>query len=150
MGRSERHLKIIDLVNKNDINTQDELVKRLKSAGYKVTQATVSRDIKDLGLIKVMSDDRKYKYSYVKSENSGTNSLLLNMFKESVISIDYAQNIIVIKCITAGAQSTAAVIDKLNLPDIIGSIAGDDTVMIVVSSNYAVKGVLNKLHQLMH
>lgn len=148
MARSERHLKIIDLVTKFDINTQDELVKKLKSAGFKVTQATISRDIKELGLLKIMSEDRKYKYSYVKTEQPQASSMMLSLFKETVLSIDSAQNIIVIKCIAAGASASAAMIDKLNIPDVIGTLAGDDTVLVIVSSTLSVKSVLSRLKQL--
>ena len=148
MARSERHLKIIDLVTKQDINTQEELVKRLRSGGYEVTQATISRDIKELGLIKVMTEDRRYKYSYVKADHSNSSGMMINLFKETVLSIEAAQNIIVIKCISAGASASAAMIDKMNIPDIIGCVAGDDTILVVVSSNLAVKGVVSRLKQL--
>ncbi|MGI6701640.1 MAG: arginine repressor [Christensenellales bacterium] len=147
MARSDRHIKIIELISKNDINTQEELVSRLKSSGYNVTQATVSRDIKELGLLKVMTDDRKYKYCYVKAEtNSGGSAV--NLFRETVLSIEHAQNLIVLKCIAAGAGASAAIIDKMNMPEIIGTIAGDDTVLIIVNNIASVKGVLNRLKQM--
>jgi len=146
MGRSERHLKIIDLISKSDIDTQEELVTRLKDGGHNVTQATVSRDIKDLGLIKVMTEDRRYKYSYVKDNEP--KSSVINLFKETVISMKAAQNLIVIKCISAGAGASAAMIDKLNLSEIVGTVAGDDTVLVVVNSSASVKNVLSRLKQL--
>lgn len=148
MSRSERHLKIIDLINKNDINTQEELVKLLNSNNFKVTQATVSRDIKELGLIKIMTEDKKYRYTYVKSEQSHAQGMMLNLFKETVISIEAAQNIIVIKCIPAGASTSAAMIDKLDLPNIIGTLAGDDTVLVIVNNIMNVSNVLSRLKQL--
>lgn len=147
MSRSERHLKIIELVTKYDINTQEELVNKLKSVNYNVTQATASRDIKELGLVKVMTEDRNYKYSYSKPEQNQASGMMLNLFKETVLSIEAAQNLIVVKCITAGASASAAMIDKMNIPDIVGTIAGDDTILIVVNNMLSVKGVLSRLKQ---
>lgn len=148
MARSDRHFKIIDIISKYDVNTQEELARLLREEGFNVTQATVSRDIKDLGLIKTMTDDKKYKYSYVRPEQSQVSGMMMNIFKETVISIESAQNIIVVKCISAGANASAAMIDNLNIPDIIGTVAGDDTIIIVVSSTSAIKGVMARLKQL--
>ncbi len=147
MARSDRHLKIIDLVSKYDIDTQEELVKRLKTAGYNVTQATVSRDVKELGLIKVMDEERKYKYSYVKTDQNQA-GMMLTLFRETILTIDSAQNLIVIKCISGGAGATGSMIDKMNIAEIIGTIAGDDTVLVIVSTTLAVKNIVNKLKQM--
>lgn len=146
MSRSERQLKIIELVKKYDINTQDDLVKRLVSAGFEVTQATVSRDIKDLSLIKTMTDGGRYKYTYVKTDRD--TNLLFKLFKETIVSVNSAENIIVIKCIAAGASAIAAMIDKMEINGIVGTLAGDDTVLVIVINVSSVKSVMEKLKQL--
>jgi transcriptional regulator of arginine metabolism len=146
MSRSERQLKIIELVKKYEINTQDDLVKRLVATGFEVTQATVSRDIKELSLIKTMTDGERYKYTYVKTDRD--TNLLFKLFKETIVSVNSAENIIVIKCIAAGASAIAAMIDKMEINGIVGTLAGDDTVLVIVTSVSAVKGVLEKLKQL--
>lgn len=145
MPRGLRQLKIIELVNNNVIETQNELTEKLIEAGFPVTQATISRDIKELGITKTMTASRRYKYTYGHAEQVMANKFN-NLFKESVVSVKSAGNIVVIKTIIGSANSAAAFIDNLDMIEIIGSIAGDDTIMLVISSEHAVETVKRKLN----
>jgi transcriptional regulator of arginine metabolism len=149
MARSLRHNKIIDLISKNDIETQEELSDRLNEAGFKVTQATVSRDIKELGLIKVMTEDKKYKYSYVNNSDSNVSGKLYILFKQSIIAINKSLNIIVLKTLSGSANSAASFIDKLNIPEILGCVAGDDTIIIIVKKIEDTDSVVKRLEDLL-
>jgi transcriptional regulator of arginine metabolism len=152
MARTDRQSKILELVAENNIETQDELTERLKACGYDVTQATVSRDIKDLGLIKIAFGGG-YKYAAANprqnqsaDKNSGQDPSLsakrAALFKEAVVGVDCAENIIVIKTIGGSANSAAALIDSLREPSILGSVAGDDTIFVVVKSVEAVGAIM--------
>lgn len=144
MARGLRQLKIIDIVNSNNIETQQELTDLLTEAGFESTQATISRDIKELGIVKIMTPNRKFRYVYGHAERAVTNKFG-NLFRESVLSIKSAQNIICIKTMTGSANTAAAFIDTLSLEEIIGSIAGDDTVMLVCSSDSVVESIIRIL-----
>lgn len=145
MPRSARQLKLIELVNNNNIETQTELTEMLINSGFAVTQATVSRDIKDLGISKIMTPAKRYKYVYEHEEKIMVNKFN-NLFKEAVISIKSSLNIIVIKTIIGSANSAAAFIDNLDMHQIIGTIAGDDTIIMVVDNIEDVEYVKNKLN----
>ncbi len=130
-----RHTKILDLITKYNIDTQEELAKRLSDSGYTVTQATVSRDIKDLKLIKVLGNDGVYKYvqsggNEQKNSDKNFRSILVN----SVTSVESAMNILVIKTHSGMAQAVGYVLDSLGLDEIIGCVAGDDTLLCVTKS----------------
>ncbi|MDR2090502.1 MAG: arginine repressor [Clostridiales bacterium] len=150
MARADRQSKILEIIAENNIDTQDGLTERLKACGYDVTQATVSRDIKELGLVKTAARDG-YKYvspvrqdqiiGQIGEQNEGLTARRAALFKESVVGIDCAENIIVIKTISGSASSAAALIDSLKEPSILGSVAGDDTIFVVVKSVGAAKGV---------
>lgn len=144
MPRGLRQLKIIELVNNNDVETQAELTQLLIDSGFGATQATVSRDIKELGITKIMTPQRRYKYVYGSAEKTISNKYT-NLFKEAVSDIRSAGNIIVVKTIVGSANSAAAFVDSLNIPEIIGSIAGDDTILLVISSQNAVEAVIKTL-----
>lgn len=145
MPRGNRQLKIIDIIANHNIETQTELTQMLLNSGYAVTQATVSRDIKELGITKVMTPQRRYKYTYAHEERT-MNSKFNNLFKESVLSIKSAGNIVVLKTVIGSANTAAAFIDNLEIIEVIGTIAGDDTVMLVASSENAVENVKRKLN----
>lgn len=145
MARSLRHIKILELINSYNIETQDELALKLVSMGFKVTQATVSRDIKELGLIKVMSDDKRYKYASVETNDCNVSGKLYNLFKESVVSIKSSLNTIVIRTMAGSANTAAAFVDKLNMDSILGTVAGDDTILIIVNELENVDPLINKL-----
>ena len=140
----------MELIAKNSIETQEELVEQLKTHGFNVTQATVSRDIKELGLIKIL-ENGKYKYAYLgDGEKPNVNNKMINILRESMVSMDSAGNLIVIKTLSGSANAAAMVIDKLNIDSVLGSIAGDDTLLVIVKSNKKVHEVVNSLRALMH
>ena len=132
----QRQAKILELIEHNEIETQEELSTRLRSLGYETTQATVSRDIKDLRLIKILSPSGKYRYatSSQAAEKSFA-SRLQNIFRECVTGVDAAQNIVVIKTLPALGSAAAIAIDAMRLPNAVGSISGDDTVFIAMRDN---------------
>lgn len=145
MPRSARQLKLIEIINNNNVETQTELTELLIDAGFAVTQATISRDIKELGITKVLTPQHKYKYVYKHEEQVLVNRFN-NLFKQSVISLKIAQNIVVIKTIVGSANSAAAFLDNLELDEIVGTIAGDDTIMIVSESNESALHLVEKLN----
>lgn len=148
MGRTTRQTKILELISKKEIETQEELVAELKNSNFEVTQATISRDIKELGLIKVLSDSRKYKYALEKTSNSNVSIKMTNMFRECVISIENANNLIVIKTLGGSANAAAMLIDKSRFEGVLGCIAGDDTFLIICKDDAVVDKILQKLHEI--
>ena len=147
--KQKRQLAIIELIEREEISTQEELTEKLKNMGFKVTQATVSRDIKELKLIKVHSDKKGNKYSRVTSEISKTSSessaKLYTIIEEAVTNIDYANNIVIIRTIQGMAQGVAYAIDNLHQDGVMGTIAGDDTIMIVTKTEDDAKKLVNKI-----
>ncbi len=131
MARSLRQSKILELISVKEIETQDELAKELKNANFDITQATISRDIKELGLTKIQSANGKYKYAILGTEQQAVSNKYITIFKESVISVKNALNLAVIKTIKGMGGSVASFIDKLNLIDLMGTTFGDDTVLLV-------------------
>ena len=132
--KTARHSKIIELIEKNDIETQEELAGLLIQAGFKTTQATISRDIRELKLTKVASDDGRQKYIMMRNEESQLTEKYNRALCDGFVSIDMAQNIIVIKTVSGMAMAVGAAIDALHIESIAGCIAGDDTVMCAVKS----------------
>lgn len=149
MARTGRQLKLIEIINKNEIETQEALAEALRNEGYLVTQATVSRDIKDLGLIKVMTPNKTYKYAQPASTEQKSSDKMLNLFRECVISIDYAGHLIVIKTVSGGANSAATLVDKLNFPEVMGCVAGDDTILVVIKDQQKIVPIVEKLKSLL-
>lgn len=125
-----RQNKILEIIKDNEIERQEELVSKLIELGFDVTQATVSRDIKQLGLVKTKGNKKKYKYTQVKYTTDGVYEKFGNLFKESVLSIQPAGNLIIIKTISGGANSACSFIDKQEFDTVLGSIAGDDTIFV--------------------
>ena len=128
----KRHEKIIELVNKYEIETQEELAEKLKAAGYQVTQATVSRDIREMRLTKIPCGNGKQKYYIMQKETGFLGERYGRVLKEGFVSMDNAQNILVVKTVSGMAMAVAAARDDMNLKQIVGVIAGDDTVMAAV------------------
>lgn len=149
MARTGRQLKLIEIINKNEIETQEALAEALRNEGYLVTQATVSRDIKYLGLIKVMTPNKTYKYAQPASTEQKSSGKMLNLFRECVISIDYAGHLIVIKTVSGGANSAATLVDKLNFPEVMGCVAGDDTILVVIKDQQKIVPIVEKLKSLL-
>lgn len=142
--KTSRHYMILDIIRRYDIETQEEIAEELKKNGFDVTQATVSRDIKQLRLIKVLSENGIYKYASIERTESNTNDRFFRIFKESVLSMDYANNLIVIKTIDGSAQAAAVAIDALEWPDLMGCIAGDDTILVIIRNNDVVNRVMQQ------
>lgn len=143
-----RHAKILEIIDLKEIETQDELSDELGMLGLNVTQATVSRDIKELRLIKVLTKNGRYKYSTLKDQENVLSDRLAKLFKNSVLSIDYAGNILVMKTLTGAGQAAAAAIDAAQLDDIVGTIAGDDTIFIVVRDVSKIEEIIEHFKKL--
>lgn len=137
MSKNPRRLKIIKLINDFEINTQDELVELLNKDGFSVTQATVSRDIKELGLVKIKGVTKNFKYALpTKDEKiSVTEDKVITLLKTFIVSIRSAKNLVVIKTLEGNGSSCGMAVDKIGMKEIVGSIAGDDTLLIVTATD---------------
>lgn len=149
MKKYARQSKILELIEANEIETQEELAEFLKSSGIDVTQATVSRDIRELKLVKVATKGGKYKYATMAQNNEGTADRLIKIFKNSIVSINTAGHLLVIKTIPGAAQICASTIDSLGIDEIVGTIAGDDTIFIAVSSYERVTDIMKDFNALL-
>jgi transcriptional regulator of arginine metabolism len=145
-----RQSKIIELINKYDIETQEELADRLMKDGYNVTQATVSRDIRELKLTKVAVDGGRQKYIVLQKTEPGMSEKYTRVLRDGFVSMDMAQNIMVVKTVSGMAMAVAAAIDALQLNSIVGCIAGDDTVMCAIRSTDETIAVMEKLNKLIN
>ena len=130
--KNARQTAILSIIEQYDVETQEELAGRLKEMGIVVTQATVSRDIKELRLLKVLSASGGYKYATADKAEHGLSDRFVRMFKDSVLSIQYANNIVVIKTLSGSANAAAEAIDSMRLPEILGTMAGDNTILVIV------------------
>lgn len=131
MNKGQRHIKIREIIAENDIETQDELVDRLKNLGYNVTQATVSRDIKELHLVKVPMVDGRYKYSLPADQRFNPFEKLRRLMVDAFVRIDTAGHFIVLKTLPGNANAVGALVDNLDWDEILGTICGDDTCLII-------------------
>ena len=147
--RYSRQNKILDLIQEHEIETQEKLAHLLKKSGYDVTQATVSRDIKELQLIKVLSSAGKYKYALGVAADTPVSDRFVKIFKETIRSVASSGNIIVIKTLSGCANAAGEAIDSLNLPYMLGTIAGDNTIMIVVDDVSHVDFLVEKFNELL-
>ena len=143
-----RHAKIIELINQYDIGTQEELAERLNQAGFRVTQATVSRDIRDMKLMKMSVDGKRQKYVILKSEEEGISEKYIRVLRDGYISMDMAQNILVIKTVSGIAMAVAAALDAMKWKEVVGCIAGDDTIMCAVRSVEETMAVMEKIRKI--
>lgn len=144
--RAIRQNAILSIVAENEIQTQEELSERLRQMGYDVTQATVSRDIKELRLVKVKNDNGVVCYRADSQSDSGdVQQRLRSILKHSMVSVDSAENDIVIKTLPGVAQAAAAAIDAMHWNEIMGTIAGDDTILMITRSAKSAEGVIEKL-----
>ena len=128
--KTGRHARFLDIIAEHPIETQDELLTRLREEGFKATQATISRDIKDLRLVKTLGSDGKYRYVSASRSSTDIRTNFSNLFSTSVNSIDVAQNLVVIKTLSGMAQAVCAALDSADYPSVVGTIAGDDTIFI--------------------
>jgi len=141
----KRHSKIIELVKNHAVETQEDLAERLKAVGFDVTQATVSRDIRELRLTKIPGEDGRLQYAILPSAAPQLNERLIRILRDGVTSMDYAQNIIVIKTLEGMAMAAAACLDSLGDTQILGTIAGDDTLMCIVKTEEHAIATINSL-----
>jgi len=133
MARNSRQSKILELISTKEIETQEELVAELKAANFEITQATISRDIKELGLIKILSDSKKYKYAIVSTSAQAISNKNMTIFKECVVSVRSAMNLVVVKVLKGTGGLVSNLIDQLAISQVLGTTYGDDTVMVITS-----------------
>ena len=148
--KSQRQAKILEIISNKNVETQEQLLSELQAAGFRGTQATISRDIKELRIVKELTTLGTYRYTTSSNELSGTFSARLNtIFRECVVNFDYAQNIIVIRTLPGLANAAASAIDAMNMSAVVGSLAGDDTVMIVMRDNNAAAAFCGEIKHLL-
>lgn len=145
-----RQTKIIELINHNDIETQEDLAHLLMADGFEVTQATISRDIRDLKLTKVATGDGKQKYVVLPTNETNLNEKYVRIFINGYSGMDRAGNLIVIKTLTGMAMAVAAAIDAMHFDDVVGSIAGDDTIFCAMRSEEDAVALMEKLNKVAH
>ncbi|WP_053219261.1 transcriptional regulator AhrC/ArgR [Virgibacillus senegalensis] len=149
MTKGQRHIKIRELIADYDIETQDELVEQLRNLGYNVTQATVSRDIKELHLVKVPTVDGKYKYSLPADQRFNPLEKLRRLIMDAFVRIDTAGYFIVLKTLPGNAQALGALIDNLDWTEIMGTICGDDTCLIICRTEKDTQIIKNRLLEML-
>jgi transcriptional regulator of arginine metabolism len=150
MMKISRQSKIIELINKYEIETQEDLADRLMKDGYNVTQATVSRDIRELKLTKVTDDGGKQKYIVLQKTEAGLSEKYARVLRDGFVSMDMAQNIMVVKTVPGMAMAVAAALDALQISSIVGCIAGDDTVMCAIRTSEETIAVMERLSKLIN
>lgn len=143
-----RHAKIVELVSKHDIETQEELAERLKQEGFQITQATISRDIRDLKLTKVPTDNGRQKYVVLKATEKALLDKYIRIMKDGFVSMDMAMNILVIKTVSGMAMAVGAAIDEMHWHEVVGCIAGDDTIMCVIRTVEEAANVMEKIRKI--
>ena len=147
--KSTRQSIILDLISKNDIETQEELLELLKKAGYNVTQATISRDIRELKLTKIANDHGGQKYSVMhQNNNKDISDKYIRIFHDALVSVDTAGNILVLKTVAGMAMAVAAAIDSMHFEGVVGCIAGDDTIFCAVKTGEETIKLSEKIHKL--
>lgn len=149
--KSQRQAKILEIISNKNVETQEQLLAELQDAGFRGTQATVSRDIKELRIVKELTSLGTYRYTTSSNELSGTFSARLNtIFRECVVSFDYAQNLVVIRTLPGLANAAASAVDAMNMSSVLGSLAGDDTVMIVMRDMNAAASFCGEIKSLLN
>jgi len=147
--KNKRHAKILEIIEKYDIDTQEVLQQRLLQANFEVTQATVSRDIKEIKLIKTMSESGGYKYSLPPNlKDKNPLSSMISLISDGVMTIDYALNTVVIKCHVGMAMAVCAKLDSANFPNVVGTLAGDDTIFVILRTENNAAEFVNNLKNL--
>lgn len=148
--KMQRQAKIMEIISTNDIETQEQLLEALQKQGFQSTQATISRDIKELRIIKELTSLGTYRYSASAKESDGTFSARLNtIFRECVTNFDYAQNIVVIKTMPGLASAAGSAVDGMNMSVVVGTIAGDDTLLLVMRDNNAAASFCAEIKKLL-
>ena len=147
--RYKRQSKIIEIINTYEIDTQEKLASMLRESGFEVTQATVSRDIKDLQLVKTQSSSGKYKYALNRSNDMPGSARFVKIFRETITSCAASGNLVVVKTLAGCANAAGEAIDNSGLPHIIGSIAGDNTLLLVADSADSIPEIMQEFQDLL-
>lgn len=149
--KKTRHQKILELINERPINTQDELLDELKKSGFDVTQSTISRDMRGMRIVKALDGDGNYRYTSTESYGAGESMVHFpDIFISSAIAIDYAINNVIIKCHSGMASGACAALDSMNWPSIVGTLAGDDTILIITRTEEAAKELAGSLNEMIN
>lgn len=146
--KNNRHDAIIEIISSCDIETQEELIEKLSEAGFNVTQATISRDIKELKLVKISGKDNKTKYARLSGRTLTIPEQILPVFTHGFVSADNANNLVIVKTLPGMAQAVASAIDSLQISELLGTIAGDDTILTVCRTNEYAQNVVAMLKEL--
>lgn len=146
--KTRRQAKILELIQQNNVETQEELSAYLEREGYQVTQATVSRDIRELKLTKIATDNGRQKYAVIADADIGMLEKYARVLREGYVSMDIAQNILVIKTVSGMASAVCAAIDAMKMNEVVGSIAGDDTLICIIRTNDDAVITMKKLRKL--
>ncbi len=147
--KRQRHEVVVDLINRYDIETQEELAAYLREEGFDVTQATVSRDIRELKLSKIATGSGKQKYIILRNDDSHLGDKYIRVLRDGFVSMGMAQNILVIKTVQGMAMAVAVAVDAMKFPEIVGCIAGDDTIMAAVKSVDDTRVVMEKINEIL-
>ena len=148
--KNDRQSRILEIIEREPIDTQEQLQQRLQEEGITCTQATISRDIKQLHLIKEPSGQGKYRYAVsVQRNRLNVADKLRTIFRESIVSVDYAQNIVVIKTMAGLANAAAAALDSMSIPYMVGSLAGDDTALLVMRDTESARSFCDEIHEML-
>lgn len=149
--KENRHQAILKIIQENEVYTQEGMLDKLQQAGFSVTQATVSRDIKKLNLIKMLTPEGKYKYvCHTEPSLPGENGKYQSVFSEAVTAVDYAMNMVVVKCHVGFADAACAAVDLMPLDGVVGTIAGDDTIFVLMRTEQQARIVVGELERLMN
>ncbi|MEW6545654.1 MAG: arginine repressor [Bacillota bacterium] len=147
--KARRQMKILEIIRERPVETQEELAQELRKLGMPVTQATVSRDIKDLNLVKVPTGDGRQRYALPQEQvMSGYTDRLRRVLRDSVLSLDVSENLIVVKCLSGAAPAVGEALDNLRWQEIVGTVAGDNTVLVVVRGRERAQTVMERMRQL--
>lgn len=147
--KTVRQVAILDIIEKQEIETQEELASALNSRGIRVTQATVSRDIKELRLLKVLTPSGKYKYATGDQADNNLTDRFIRMLAESLLSVSSANNLIVVKTLSGSANVAAEALDSMHWPEVLGTLAGDNTVLLIIRSNEETITVTSRIREMM-
>lgn len=147
--KTVRQVAILDIIEKQEIETQEELASALNARGIRVTQATVSRDIKELRLLKVLTPSGKYKYATGDQADTNLTDRFIRMLAESLLSVSSANNLIVVKTLSGSANVAAEALDSMHWPEVLGTLAGDNTVLLIIRSNEETITVTSRIREMM-
>lgn len=147
--KTVRQVAILDIIEEQEIETQEELASALNARGIRVTQATVSRDIKELRLLKVLTPSGKYKYATGDQADNNLTDRFIRMLAESLLSVSSANNLIVVKTLSGSANVAAEALDSMHWPEVLGTLAGDNTVLLIIRSNEETITVTSRIREMM-